>query len=237
MKFPMLPRIILLLGFVGRFTFSAFAFSTNEIPQYNSRIWQMEDGLPHKTVQALAQTRDGYIWVGMEKGLARFDGIQFVALMLPELKYSSITALCEGGDDSLWIGTSDQGILQLKEGKVFHFTTANGLCNDSIRALFATRYGSIWIGTTNGLSRFLNGHFSTFTTNDGLLHPVIRSFFEDARGNLWIGTGHGLNRWKDGKITAVYDKIGDETLSSVRAIYVDADDVLWFGANAGLARV
>src|SRR5712671_3289821 len=73
---------------------------------YNIRVWQMEDGLPHNIVQAIAQTRDGYLWIGTREGLARFDGIHFQTVgLIREKPLLSITALMESKDGSLWIGT------------------------------------------------------------------------------------------------------------------------------------
>src|SRR5579871_154861 len=74
--------------------------------QFSSHLWQMEDGLPHNIVQAITQTRDGYLWVGTREGLARFDGISFTPIELDgETSHPSVTSLCESRDGSLWIGT------------------------------------------------------------------------------------------------------------------------------------
>src|SRR4051812_36213701 len=72
---------------------------------YASKLWQMEDGLPHNIVQAIAQTRDGFLWVGTREGLARFDGTRFQVIKLtPELRHPSILCLLESKDGTLWIG-------------------------------------------------------------------------------------------------------------------------------------
>src|SRR5690349_4298586 len=97
---------------------AVFASSTNEISQYSSRLWQMDEGLPHNSVHALAQTRDGYLWVGTAGGLARFDGVRFTVFdqkTTPEIRSRSVTALCEGREGSFWIGT-EGGLTRLKDG-------------------------------------------------------------------------------------------------------------------------
>src|SRR5689334_23097304 len=66
------------------------ADSTNTFPHYNVRVWQIDDGLPQNSVWAITQTKDGYLWVGTQQGLARFDGVRFVSLdhpSAPELKH------------------------------------------------------------------------------------------------------------------------------------------------------
>jgi hypothetical protein len=82
------------------------------ISQYTGHLWQMEDGLPHTIVQAIVQTHDGYLWVGTREGLARFDGVRFIPFKFPgETPQPSITSLCEGQDNSLWIATQTVGLL------------------------------------------------------------------------------------------------------------------------------
>src|ERR1035438_5036041 len=72
-------RLALPCGFLFTLVAGACA-STNSLTPYASRLWQMEDGLPHTIVQAVTQTRDGYLWVGTREGIARFDGQSFLCL-------------------------------------------------------------------------------------------------------------------------------------------------------------
>ncbi len=87
--------------------------------RYDIRVWQTDEGLPQNTVNAIAQTLDGYLWVGTREGLARFDGVRFVTLdevAAPYLKHAAITALCASRDGSLWIASESNGLTRLKEG-------------------------------------------------------------------------------------------------------------------------
>src|SRR4051812_45303445 len=75
-----------------------------------TQLWQTDEGLPHNHVRAIAQTRDGYLWIGTQKGLVRFDGLQFKLFdepQSPELKNATITALLATKDGGLWIGTAN----------------------------------------------------------------------------------------------------------------------------------
>src|ERR1700722_12547944 len=104
---------------VGLFVPRDFALAA-EPQQYTSRTWQTDDGLPHNTVQALAQSQEGYLWVGTLAGLARFDGVRFTVFdshNTRALANSSITALCQGRDGTLWIGTAGSGFVRMREGK------------------------------------------------------------------------------------------------------------------------
>jgi len=80
------------------------------ITQYTRDAWTSETDLPQTSVQAMAQTRDGYLWLGTQEGLVRFDGVRFT-----QMSSEDITALCEACDGTLWVGTYN-GLMGLKEG-------------------------------------------------------------------------------------------------------------------------
>ena len=207
-------------------------------PQYISRLWQMDEGLPHNSVQAIAQTRDGYLWVGTAGGLARFDGMRFTVFdqkTTPEIRGHSVTALCEGQDGSFWIGT-DSGLTRLKDGTFSHYGQTNGLASDSVRTIFESRDGSIWIGTTGGLTRYHEGKFTSLTERDGLAQNAVRSVCEDQEGNIWIATGGGLNRLKE-KIIETIDSKNWLPNNSMHTVYGDRNGILWAGSDNGLSRI
>jgi ligand-binding sensor domain-containing protein len=107
-------------------SFGAFG-STNSIARYSVRIWQSDDGLPHNSVWAVTQGAHGYLWVGTQQGLVRFDGLRFVALdesAPAELRRGWITALCVAPDESLWIGCEGYGLARMKAGSFTHFGVA-----------------------------------------------------------------------------------------------------------------
>src|ERR1700689_4092410 len=78
-----------------------------ELTQYSASVWTQQQGLPQDAVRAIAQTTDGYLWVGTDGGLARFDGYEFVSLHRERgaPASNSISALAAGRDGSLWIGS------------------------------------------------------------------------------------------------------------------------------------
>ena len=102
---------------------------TTPLSSLARQSWVMENGLPQNTVQALLQTRDGFIWLGTEVGLVRFDGNSFVLFdrnSTPALPDSDVRCLLESHDGALWIGTSD-GLARWKDGAVTAYTTKDGL--------------------------------------------------------------------------------------------------------------
>jgi len=206
------------------------------ISEYTSRAWQTDEGLPHNLVRAIAQTPDGYLWLGTRLGLARFDGIHFTCFdsrNTPALGSPNISALAVARDGSLWIGTYGGGFVHLKDGIFSHVGRTNGLVGDQLSALVLSQDGSLWIGTTTGLSHYQQGKFTNFTKDNGLASNIIRAIAEDEEGNIWIATGEGLNRFKNGKLENLTTTSG-LPYNSVRALYRDKAGKLWIGWNNGL---
>jgi len=206
------------------------------ITQYTHQVWKTEQGLPQNTVSAMVQTHAGYIWVGTELGLVRFDGVRFTVFdesNTPELKSNVIVALAEDHERRLWIGTQGGGLTCLKDGRFRTYTTKDGLSNDSILVLYVDRESNLWIGTDGGgLDRFKDGHIAAYTTKNGLADDAVFSITEDRHGNLWVGTRTGLNRYKNGKFTTYSTQHGLQN-GYVRSVLEDRQGRIWVGTNGG----
>jgi len=112
------------------------------LKNYGRQAWGMENGLPQNTVQALAQTKDGFVWLGTEVGLVRFDGNGFQVFDKntkpgeggPSLPGNDVRCLLAASDGALWIGTSE-GLARWKDGSVAAFTSKEGLPSNIIRSV------------------------------------------------------------------------------------------------------
>ena len=209
--------------------------SRRDLSELSHEIWLTENGLPQNTVHAIAQTKDGYVWIGTEEGLARFDGIRFTLFdkqNTPQLKSNYIRTLLVDRAGALWIGTAE-GLVHMRDGKFRLFTTNEGLPSNTIQAVYEDRNGDLWVATANGLGLFKSGGLTTFTTKERLVGGSIQALFEDAEGALWIATPYGVGRLKDGKFAnyTVRDGLGS---NSVRAIQQDRAGRVWFGSLGGL---
>ncbi|MDB6021680.1 MAG: Two component regulator, sensor protein [Pedosphaera sp.] len=205
--------------------------------EYASRTWQLDEGLPDNLVQAIAQTRDGYLWLGTPHGLARFDGVSFTSFdtrNTPELKDSSITALCADADGALWIGTDGGGLTRLKNGVWSHYCRSDGLAGDNLKVITKTSDGALWIGTTTGMSRFKKGKFTNYTTKQGLFSDMVSYIYEDHDATLWVATGKGLNRLKADEIMDSFNMPKGLPNDAVRGICQDKGGRIWIGSNNGM---
>jgi ligand-binding sensor domain-containing protein/signal transduction histidine kinase len=202
---------------------------------YTARTWQTAEGLPHSVVQAVAQTPDGYLWVGTQGGLARFDGLQFTtfdAKNTPEIKNSFITCLCVDRGGTLWIGTRD-GLVRLRDGIFSRQDKSNGLAGGVINVIYERRDGSVWVGTLSGLSRYANGTVRNYTVRDGLVSGVVRALHEDRGTNLWIGTPLGLNCLHKETMQA-FTRTNGLPENSIRGITQDNVGIMWIGSDSGM---
>ena len=198
---------------------------------YQPRRWQSTDGLPHNSVSSILQTRDGYLWVGTPKGLARFDGVHF-DIINPEVKGQAIRSLFEANDGAVWI-VSEKGDLFRYQDSSF---SANSLTtNGAAKSVFQTRDGVLWIGTTNGVISSKDG--KTAVASQGLNGRMILAGCEDHEGNLFLGSDRGLILYRDksGKIQNQLSELPGK--SPIRALLCE-DDSLWIGTGgSGLFRL
>jgi ligand-binding sensor domain-containing protein/class 3 adenylate cyclase len=211
------------------------------ITQYMHDVWSARDGLPQQTVRSITQTRDGYLWLGTDEGLARFDGIRFKIFdpsSAPEMKNPNIRCVVEDREGSLWVGAREGGLMRLRRGEWRRFTAKDGLSDEWIHALTEGRDGSLWIGTfRGGLYRLKDDHFTEYRKKDGLPERPLGPLLEDVSGTLWIGTrGAGLYRFRDGRFSGITSKDGLPN-DFVSALHEGADGSLWIGTEGGLARM
>ena len=199
---------------------------------YSSRSWQMEDGLPHTVVQALTQTRDGYIWVGTREGLARFDGVRFLPIKLTgHNPFPAITSLCEAQDGSLWIGTASQGLFRLQSGVLTRYGRVEGLPSDAVTAVQADHAGGIWIGFQEGVARWQGGRLEIRSE----LGNHVWGLFVDAEDTLWLATAEGLRSFKNQP--AATNVTSDPFIRSpTRSAHRRGTGPLWVGTTSGLSH-
>src|SRR5579862_1189346 len=139
------------------------------ISQYAHTAWRVRDGAFAGSPSAIAQTTDGYVWIGTLAGLVRFDGVRFVAFAPPAGKHlpnPSVISLLGATDGSLWIGTAS-GLAQWKNGELFTFPETAGRVN----SIYEDRDGTIWIARSRtdagGVCRVATSVATCYGPKDG----------------------------------------------------------------------
>ena len=208
------------------------------LTQYVHQAWNADDGLPQNTIQAIVQTRDGYLWLGTEEGLARFDGVRFTVFDKSNTPAFSaghiIRALFEDQAGTLWIGTTGSGLVRFSDGQFIPVSEVEGV---AISSLVQDASGTLWVGTWDaGLFALDNGQVVHYTTDHGLASSFVSVVYEDRAGTLWVGTREGLHHLIDGQIRRFE---GNNALSGlfVTALYEDREGTLWIGTRDGLDRL
>ena len=200
---------------------------TKALTQYVHTVWHSDDGLPHNSVMRILESKDGYLWVGTQNGLARFDGVRFTVYdhgNTPALLDSWISDLVEDRDGTLWIATSHGGLTSLHDGLFSH---VDGIGARAAQTLAAGADGSVWVGGSGGMAHVKNGRvIKTYTVADGLSGDPVTRLVVDKDGALWIATVGGLNRLAGNTLEAFSTKDGLPN-NDVIDLHLDADNTLW----------
>ncbi|HXC99176.1 MAG TPA: two-component regulator propeller domain-containing protein, partial [Verrucomicrobiae bacterium] len=185
---------------------SGVSLGVGKLP-FTFRSWQRQQGLPQDLIRSIAQTRDGYLWIGTDDGVARFDGVKFVSFGLPEgLHSGSVRTLFGDSEGTLWIGSVGGGLICRRDGHFTPFTMRDGLPSDSITALAEDRDGRLWIGTDAGLAVWKDGRPDSLAITEKFKGKAITALFKDSQGNMWIGSaGAGVFRFQSGKLVQMTD--------------------------------
>lgn len=273
LKFATLLLVIALL--IGRNTYANNLVATELIPlnHYFSQNWGTQDGLPHNSIHALAQTADGYIWAGTWEGVARFNGKQFRVFTrgdetgLPDSGIRSLyfhtqsNALLVAGnrggvstvsqgrwtpftslssmvnhayktsDNSLWFALEDGGVeVHKSNGHIFHYYQ-----NTSAYRIIEDRRGVIWVATNQGLFHYVNDEFVLAAPQNEALTGPSFTLALDEDGNVLVGTEHGVWRQRQGDFEALHTALNNSSISS---ILVDHQQSIWIGTiNQGVYRL
>jgi ligand-binding sensor domain-containing protein len=186
--------LLMAVACAGSFQASALD-AKKRISQFNHTSWTAKDGIPGP-VRAIAQTPDGFLWLGTQAGLYQFDGQHFVSWEpMPGkagLSRGAVTTLFVSRDGSLWIGYSPNAISRLKDGELRTFTPQEGFHRGGVLSIAEDQRGSIWAGGESGFSRFAGGKWSRVEADMGYPAPGARQILVDRQGTLWAATD-GMN--------------------------------------------
>ena len=222
--------VALVCGKYARAQGSALAVS-----RYAHTTWRVRDGFFKGAVWAVVQTPDGYIWLGTEFGLLRFDGVRAVPWRPPAdqaLPSTDILSLLVARNGTLWIGTA-KGLASLKDGRL---ETYPELAGQFVFRLLEDHEGTVWASawalTTARLCEIANGTVEC-TGKNGEIGPNSPDLYEDSKHNLWAAVQNGLWRWKPGR-PKFYSVPGE--LNGIHGVAEDDDGAILIGTHSGVRR-
>jgi signal transduction histidine kinase/ligand-binding sensor domain-containing protein len=205
------------------------------VSQYAHNLWTSQDGFLPGTVNAIAQTTDGYLWIGTSAGLVRFDGIRFVPWDAPGQPFAfssaEVTALMGARDGSIWIAARFSPTTQNLSHWNGQRLTSIPVASTGIWSVLQSRNGSIWI--PRPFCQVVDGGLDCHRRDDGTAFDHGDSVAEDAAGNLWIGSDTDLVRWNSGssRIFAPDGLKSNAGIAGVSALAAAIDGSVWVGTT------
>jgi signal transduction histidine kinase/ligand-binding sensor domain-containing protein len=160
------------------------------IAEFTHTAWGEKEGAP-SGIRAIAQTKDGYLWLASATGLFRFDGLTFEHYEPqsgPPLPVSAMRALLALPDGDLWIGSSSGTISHLRNGHAETYTQRDGVPEGKVSSLTQDAQGTLWAGTSTGLARFVGDRWETVGSNWNFSGKSANALFLDRSGTLWVAT-------------------------------------------------
>ncbi len=196
---------------------------------YAVDVWNSDNGLPQNTAAAIMQSSDGYLWIGTQAGLARFDGSNFEILNhqnRPGLFDPEVRGLLSRADGSLWIATGG-GLCRRDPGKITAVSAPKEL-QSSVWLLFEDSRGQFYAGGNAGVYPWRNGRF--LLSVSGLPDQRVTAMAEDRGGRVWIATQKGLCELRGSECFA--DGV-PAALRTFQAYVLTADPAggLWLGGT------
>ncbi len=209
------------------------------LTQFRFDRWTATEGLPMNRVQTLLQTTDGYVWLGTQEGLVRFDGFEFHVFDRKNslLQSNDVGALAEDGDGNLWIATSYDGLARHRYGRFTSFRAEDGLTSNLVHAVMVDRDGRVWAGTQEGVSILDGDEPAPLDVGDAFRDEAIRALHQDDEGVVWIGTQESGVIRLDGDQYTRYSTSRGLPSNEVTTIVGDRDGSVLVGTKGGLAIV
>ena len=203
--------------------------------------WTVKHGLPSNKVVSLCRTRDGFLWVGTENGLARFDGRSFLTYdreNTPLMRRfgSRVEALFDDGDGTLWIGL-DSGVIRYINGSFTPLPEKDSLHGIRVKGFTARGKGGVWIATREGVYVWEGHTLSEFEIEEITARIAAQVILEN-RSTLWIGSQNGLIEYDIESEALVsqhfipgQDVVFRKPSIRVMQVDIDRDDGVWVGTS------
>src|ERR1700730_2219727 len=205
-------KAFMLLGVLLTSNACAFALDPSlDVSEYAHTAWKIREGFTEGTIFSVAQAPDGYLWLGTEFGLVRFDGVQAIPWQPPSgqhLPSRWIKALLVARDGTLWIAT-EKGLASWKDSKLTEYPEVSG---QVVNSLLQDAEGTLWFGVRNPGRLCAVRLAKTTCYGAGSFGWSVPALYEDRQRNLWVSAQTGLSRWTP----------GPPTLFKLRSVAIEA---------------
>ena len=205
--------------------------------QYVRRQWGIESGLPRGPVYAIDQTADGYLWIGTEAGLVRFDGFSFslIASSAPELpSITHVLGLATDDAGDLWARLRRPTLLHYRHGIFEDARRDPNLTHSSVTAMSRGRDGALLFWGQAGATALRGGKFQIVPEPAGFTRSTVLSIAQTENGDIWVGTRDaGLFRMSGGQTIPITNGLPDLKVNSLAPA---KNNQLWVATDGGLAR-
>ncbi len=203
-------------------------WTSGEITRFST-----DDGLPSNNVRCLQVDRQQNVWIGTDRGLARFASGKIEAITGDDdAEGKEFHAICESADGKICVA-GDGNRLLVKQAKGFSVVVLDSLPESTKVTALAAVDDSLWIGSSDGLVQLQQNRQRRYTTADGLSDNQVYCLVQGGNKSLWIGTGDGFNRFRSGEFQAFRTHDG-LSQSTVYSICEDHEGSLWVGTKLGL---
>ena len=195
-----------------------------------------EQGLAGNFVRTVLSHSDGCLYIGTSRGLNRYCDGDITQLDLSAVSIGqSVLSLAEGPNQTLWVGTYADGLIELEKGQIKrHFHAGNGLPANEVRAVLPLADGTVWVGSALGASRIEGDTITTYGREEGLPSPFIMALYQSSDGAIFIGSGAGVAVFRDGKLSTIDLSRFDEADYAFGFAEDKAAGVLWMTTDRGL---
>ena len=218
----------------------AFAAANDKpLSAYYREIWTTRQGLPHNQINAIAQTPDGYLWLGTWEGLVRYNGLEFHVFdraNTAALKDNGVRSVRSSADGAVVIGTSRGGVTIKRGDRWQTLREADGLAQDEVMDAVFDRAGRLWVATESaGITRIEQGRAVNFDTGNGMPSNVMYGLLPDRDGSVWAATAGGLVHFS-GNAMKVYGPAAGLPDAPVFRVLQTARGELLVGTERGVYR-
>jgi ligand-binding sensor domain-containing protein len=171
---------------------------------------------------------------GLGERTFRYQNGRLETIVNAEQNPGNVISLAATRDQSIWLGTQDNGLFRLSQGHISR--VAQELKDSKINALLPAETGGLWIGSDDGIHLWEGGVLAKLNLPSSLKQLQILTMARDSAANIWVGTNHGIVRITPSGAVAL-DQLNPKPGFEVTAIYEDLDGDIWFGGSRGIERL